>query len=322
MVKKKSGSRRKTTGKRKSKPVETLSRQLIRSLWGIGLLVAVVAAAAALLHYFTPGGPPAGTPPAGRSLPAKKSDFFEIYPKRDVPPRPPRPAQKEIAAGKRPQIAIIIDDLGEDRGMAEKFIGLGQGLTFSLLPTGTHQQEIARKARAAGVEMMLHLPMEPLEYPTVKPGKGALLMSMTPDELIEQLNRDIEAVPGAKGVNNHMGSKMTAESDQMHQIFSILKKRNLFFIDSRTTPDTVCGPSARLFNVHFAQRDVFIDNIQKPAAIRKQLDKLVLEAGRHGEAVGIGHPHPATYRVLQKVLPQLKKKYTLVPASQLVHPLG
>ncbi len=327
MVKKKSVSRR-PSKKRKSKKSVRYKQRLIRSLLGVALLVFLIVAAGWLLRQQQKARPPAATPPAAvtqpekQHLPEKKSDVFEIYPKTDVPIRPPLAAPKEIPPGERPKIAIIIDDLGEDRVIAEKFIKLEGALTFSLLPTATYQKKIAGKARQAGVEMMLHLPMEPMEYPAAKPGKGALLMSMTPDELIRQLNRNIDAVPGAKGVNNHMGSKMTAESAQIYQIFSVLKKRNLYFIDSRTTPDTICRPSARLFNLRFAQRDIFIDNIPQPDAIRKQLEKLALVAKSHGEAVGIAHPYPVTYEVLKNMLPKLREKFLLVPASEVVHHTG
>ena len=119
-----------------------------------------------------------------------------------------------------------------------------------------------------------------------------------------------------------MGSKMTAESGQMYQIFSILKKRNLYFIDSRTTSKTLCKPSARLFQIPFAQRDVFLDHFQEPDFIRKQIKELIRIAQRHGQAVGIGHPHTITYEILREMMPELQKKVKLVPASEIVHIVG
>jgi hypothetical protein len=119
-----------------------------------------------------------------------------------------------------------------------------------------------------------------------------------------------------------MGSKMTAESSQMYQIFSILKKRGLYFVDSRTTAETLCKPSARLFQIPFAQRDVFLDHLVEVEFIRKQLKELVRIAQRNGYAVGIGHPHSLTYQVLREMLPDLQKKIRLVPASEIVHPVG
>jgi len=131
-------------------------------------------------------------------------------------------------------VAIIIDDIGYDRGMAKKFLSLDAVFTFSILPYSPFQENILKAVHSKGWETMLHLPMEPNEYPKVNPGPGALLTSMTPDQLIRQLALNIAAVPGVKGVNNHMGSRMTTVSTQMNQVFSILKKRGLFFIDSRT----------------------------------------------------------------------------------------
>jgi polysaccharide deacetylase 2 family uncharacterized protein YibQ len=165
---------------------------------------------------------------------------------------------------------------------------------------------------------MLHLPMEPHEYPLINPGPGVLLTSMSPDQLVSQLEKDLDAVPFIQGVNNHMGSKMTTVSSQLHQLFSVLKKRNLFFIDSRTTADTVCKPSAHLFQIPFAEKDVFIDHIQTPDFIRRKLYLLVQIAHSHGMAVGIAHPHDVTYEVLRDLLPELKKKAILVKASEIV----
>lgn len=190
-------------------------------------------------------------------------------------------------------------------------------LTFSVLPHSPFEREIAKSVNAAGLEVMLHLPMEPMEYPHVNPGTGALLMSMSPDRLIAQLYENLKAVPYIKGVNNHMGSKMTAGSTQMYQIFSVLKKEGLYFIDSRTTTETLCRPSARLFQLPFAQRDIFLDNIQKADAIQNQIKKLYLIAESHGEGIGIGHPYPVTYKVLKKILPGLRKKVEFVPVSAL-----
>lgn len=119
-----------------------------------------------------------------------------------------------------------------------------------------------------------------------------------------------------------MGSKMTTISTQMYQIFTILKKRDLFFIDSRTTSKSICKPSARLLQIPFAQRDVFLDNFQVHDAIRRQINHLANIAAANGEAIGIGHPHTATYEVLRKELPALKKRVNFVPASALVHIKG
>jgi uncharacterized protein len=140
--------------------------------------------------------------------------------------------------------------------------------------------------------------------------------------LIARLNRDLDAVAHVRGVNNHMGSKMTASAPQMRQIFTTLKKRGLYFIDSRTTTETLCRDSARLLRLPFAERDIFIDHLQNPDFIRKQLHRLLQRAQRQGHAVGIAHPHPVTIEVLRHELPNLKKEVQFVPASRVVAKVG
>jgi polysaccharide deacetylase 2 family uncharacterized protein YibQ len=115
---------------------------------------------------------------------------------------------------------------------------------------------------------------------------------------------------------------MTAVSSQMRQVFSILKKRGLFFIDSRTTAQSLCKPSAQLLRIEFGQRDVFLDHVQETGEIRNQLRRLVRMAEKHGEAIGIGHPYSETFQVLNTELPRLKKKIEIVPASLVVHSLS
>ena len=247
---------------------------------------------------------------------------FEIYPPEVKPFRKPIAKPAPRPADQLPKVAIIIDDIGYDRQIADKFLELNANITFSMLPYNSMIKSFARKAQEKGFDIMLHLPMEPNEYPQVDPGPGGLLTSMSPDELIRQLKKDLDAVPGIKGVNNHMGSKMTTVSTQMYQIFTVLKEKGLFFIDSRTTPDSLCRPSARLFRLPFAQRDVFIDHVQDRKFIRRQIDQLIHIAYEQGEAVGIAHPHTLTYDVLRQELPDLQKKVRLVPASQVVHPIS
>ncbi|MGD8721743.1 MAG: divergent polysaccharide deacetylase family protein, partial [Desulfobacterales bacterium] len=243
---------------------------------------------------------------------------FEVFPKEDRPPVVPLPKPKPPAEA-LPKVAIIIDDLGYDQRIAQKFLDLDAGLTFAVLPLAPHTRLIAATIFKKGGELMLHLPMEPLEYPSVDPGPGALLSSMSADDLIAQLRENLSDVPGIKGVNNHMGSKLTAESARLYQVFSVLKKEGLFFIDSRSTAETVGRPSARLFQLPFAERDVFIDHVQDPDLIRLRVKELIQIARKNGEAIGIAHPSKTTLRILEEMLPMLKKEVQLVPASHVVH---
>ncbi|RJQ61902.1 MAG: divergent polysaccharide deacetylase family protein [Desulfobacteraceae bacterium] len=264
--------------------------------------------------------------PRPRNPPLLKEDFknhgkvpaFEVYPPKEIPPEksPPLP---EVP--KRPRVAIIIDDLGYDLEIANRFLQIEEPITLSVLPDGAFKR-ILREAHRRGVETLLHLPMEPMEYPRIDPGPGALLTTMAPDALIAQLEKHLDRMQTIRGVNNHMGSKMTAMSDQMYQIFSTLKKRNLFFIDSRTTSESLSRPSARLLKVPFAQRDVFLDHVPKSDFIRKQLRQLIRTAARQGYAIGIGHPHPVTLDVVRGELPKMKGTVDFVPASAIVRIVG
>ena len=323
-------AKRKTTRKkktyRKSRKNKLFQSSLAKVFTGLAILVLLVAIAGLLTHFLiTPEKPSKPAAPAKSVPAAKKSSAerpaFEIYPSKEVPPEK-KPVKSPTPDKQLPLVAIIIDDLGYDKKIAIKLSKLNARLTFSILPHSPFQKSIARLSRDKGFGIMLHLPMEPLEYPDVDPGPGTLLTSMTPDQLTRQLEKDLDAVPYIRGVNNHMGSKMTAESSQMYQIFSILKKRGLYFVDSRTTVETLCKPSARLFQIPFAQRDVFLDHLVEVEFIRKQLKELVRIAQRNGYAVGIGHPHSLTYQVLHEMLPDLQKKIRLVPASEIVHPVG
>ncbi|MEH0020911.1 MAG: divergent polysaccharide deacetylase family protein [Desulfobacter sp.] len=250
----------------------------------------------------------------------KKSEpsiVYEIFDDVD-PGHAKKPSAPANIGPQVPQIAIIIDDIGYDKRLAMALFEVDPGITFSILPFSPYGKTIARKLSAKGAELMLHLPMEPTEYPRVNPGPGALLSSMSPDALLKQLRKDLDAVPGVVGVNNHMGSKLTAESDKMHQIFTVLKTKNLFFIDSRTSPDSKGEAAARLFMLRFSHRDIFLDNFQNVEYITGQFKKLVKAAHRHGTAIGIGHPYQATLDTLRIELPKLKNKVQVVRASRLV----
>ena len=333
-------AKRKPTRKKRRSPKKrkktSFKSSLYKAFAGLAILALLVVAIGFLVYHLAP---PEKTSPdlsASKSTQTKKKSLkkkpaFEIFPEEKTPAREPLakidipksiPKPKPVPSTKLPRVALIIDDLGYDKKMAEKFLELDINLTLSILPHSPFQNKIGHLANLKGLEIMLHMPMEPVEYPEVNPGPGTLLSSMTPDELINQLEENLNTMPRVKGINNHMGSKLTAESTQMYQIFSVLKHRGLYFIDSRTTSDSLCKPSARLFQVPFAQRDVFIDHYQKPDFIRKQIKELIRIARENGEAVGILHPHSTTYRILQEMLPDLQNQVELVPASKIVHPVG
>ena len=129
-------------------------------------------------------------------------------------------------------------------------------------------------------------------------------------------------MPFVSGVNNHMGSKMTADAAQMRQLFTVMKQRNLYFIDSRTTEKTICRRSADLLQLPFGERDIFIDHFQDNEFIEKQLYRLIRIAEKHGLAIGIAHPYRRTYKILRNVMAEMKEKVQFVPVSEVAHISG
>jgi polysaccharide deacetylase 2 family uncharacterized protein YibQ len=310
--------------KKKTKKKNSQKIQFVKIFIGMLVVIVLVVLAGLLTHYLMLKKHPIDSV-AGHQ-PSKPTDSpkltFEIYPKKDILSTKQKQKPKAPFTGSLPKIAIIIDDIGYDSNMVKQFIRLDIPLTLSILPQSPQKNRIVNLAYAANFDIMLHQPMEPNEYPKINPGPGTLLTNMSPDELILLLNKNLDDIPHVKGVNNHMGSRMTSRSDQMRQILSVLKKRGLFFVDSRTTAQTICKMSAQLLHVPFGERDVFIDHRHQGDFIEKQMQELVRIAQSHGEAIGIAHPHASTYQVLQKLIPQMKKTVTFVPVSELVKPVG
>jgi polysaccharide deacetylase 2 family uncharacterized protein YibQ len=218
-----------------------------------------------------------------------------------------------------PRLAIIIDDLGSDRAAAEAIFALGYPLTISVLPNHEHSVEIATEAHRRGFQVMLHLPMQSVANET--PEAQELHPGMPAAEVAALVDQFLKNVPDAAGVNNHQGSQATADAALMDELMPVLRDHHLFYVDSRTTAATVAYDTAQDFGVRSAFRNVpFLDDVTEVAAVRKQLQAALRGAREKGEAVAIGHPHPATLQALREVLPQAKAEgVRLVPASELAH---
>ncbi len=210
------------------------------------------------------------------------------------------------------QIAIVIDDIGNQKKLAEEIMDLDLNLSFSILPYRPFSKILARKAVNMGRDVILHLPMEPLDHKW-NPGKGALWLSMSRAAILNTLTGDLAQVPMAAGVNNHMGSAFTENKAAMGIFLTDLRQhKGLFWLDSMTSPRSVGVAIAKGMGIVSARRDVFLDNIQKSAAIIKQLDKLVNLARRQGHAIGIAHPHPETLKALRRYQDTLRQEVQLV----------
>ena len=236
-------------------------------------------------------------------------------------PIQPTPAPKglPLKTSLPPRIAIVIDDLGEKGQISKELLDWNLPITFSILPFTRHAKSLASEAHQKGKEIILHLPMEPHGYPRTKPGKGALLHEMDQERLRRQLLEDIEAVPHIQGVSNHMGSRLMEDPEALKVILSELKKRDLFFLDSRTTPQTVGFQTAKSMGLRVGERNVFLDHTLGEEAVKQSIEKLIHLSLSTGQAIGIGHPHASTLKSLKEMIPRIEEKgIEIVPVSALL----
>lgn len=235
-------------------------------------------------------------------------------------PRQQRDDYDLLRPERAPFVAIIVDDLGADLVMMQDFLDLQLNITAAILPNVPHARAVAELAHADGREVILHIPMEPQNYPAIDPGVNALLVGLSNAEVQQRLRSYLQIVPWAVGANNHMGSRFTESREGMREVLQILKNQGLFFVDSRTTADSVAMIEAKNIGIAHAGRDVFLDNDINEDDIRRQIRKLIKIAKEQGSAIGICHPHLETVAALKKEAPSFAAAgVTLVAASALVH---
>jgi uncharacterized protein len=217
----------------------------------------------------------------------------------------------------RPMVAIVIDDMGLNARSAARAITLPAPITLAFLPYGRDLKKQTESARAAGHELLLHMPMQPIS--SKNPGPYALLDTLSDTEIITRLQKALASFAGYIGVNNHMGSRATADPRLMQLIMPELKQRGLMFLDSRTANNTIAYDVAREQGVPALKRDVFLDNVIDATAIREQLEFTAAIAHKKGYAIAIGHPHDETLRALEEWLPKLESTgLRAVPLSMIL----
>lgn len=236
------------------------------------------------------------------------------------PPPPTATPRPQPPAGARGKLAILLDDAGQSTDLLAAAAALPAPVGVAVLPFLPHSSDVAAQMFRAGHEVWLHLPMEPEGYPKSNPGPGAVMLSMSEDDIRLTVRAALNNVPHVVGVNNHMGSAASADLRTTTWIMQELKARGLAFIDSRTTTRTVAEDAARAQGVRAGRRKVFLDNQRSAAAVRAQLEEAVYDCRMDGEAIAIGHLAPVTVRVLAKELPKLAARGAdLVPPTELVH---
>jgi len=241
----------------------------------------------------------------------------------DIPDAEPLPAWRRYASLQgvplsAPMIALVIDDLGFTERQVTRSMALDPAVTLAFLPYTPGTPRLATIAREAGFELLVHLPMEPSD-PDADPGPQAMLLGLSEAEFTRRLAWNLSRFSGYVGVNNHMGSAYTRHEASMRAVMQELRARGLLFLDSVTSSASIGWRAADNAGVPHASRDVFIDADTDPAFIDSQLALLESLARQRGAAIGIAHPYPATFKALERWLPQAHERgVTLVPISRVV----
>lgn len=259
----------------------------------------------------------------------------EVHGERPPPPpaRSPKPtARPPVAAKPAPsrlpsvpsdveppsRLVIVLDDGGNSLEPLAALARLPRAVAVAVLPNTLHAAEFSRAAAGQGREVLLHLPMDPVAGNGPGPGDDAIGVGLSDHDIKERLERALAVVPGARGVNNHMGSMATADHRVMAAVMAVLGRRGLYFLDSRTTAATVAEDEALRHRVKALHRDVFLDNQDHPEAIMAAFAEAIGRARTQGEAVAIGHVHPTTLAALGEEIPRLPNDVRLVAPSQLL----
>lgn len=209
----------------------------------------------------------------------------------------------------RGQVSIIIDDMGGSLEMAKNFLELPYPIAFAVLPYEPYSREVAQLILRHGHVVLLHMPMEPHDYPKKNPGKGALVLSQDKETQRRLFLKALEQVPGAVGVNNHMGSRFTEDREAMGFFLQMVKEKDLFFVDSATSDKSVACDVAREIGVVCLRRNVFLDHEPSVSFISAQFVRLSDMAASRDMTIVIGHPHRVTLEVLRKKLVEIQAKH-------------
>ncbi len=214
------------------------------------------------------------------------------------------------------RIAILIDDMGDNRVNGERALALDAPISYAFLPHTALAPQLAKQAHQKGRDVLLHAPMQSEAHLRLM-GPGALTNDMSETQLREQLRKNFDSIPFVRGFNNHMGSVLTRDRLRMQWVMQEARQRGLFFVDSRTISGSVARDVAAASQIPNIGRDVFLDHDNSIPAIRKQWQRLLHKAQERGFALAIAHPYPNTLTVLEQELAQLQD-ITVVPVSKLL----
>jgi uncharacterized protein len=260
----------------------------------------------------------AGDGPAVSELAAPKVEVIPQAPAEAAIIAPPPPARPQPSVPTEVgRIVLILDDVGYDHAATERAAALPATINFAVIPGTPHAKRSAEFLAARGFEILCHLPMEPVGYPKVSPGNGAILLALSDEEIRRRTTAMFRQIPHAIGVNNHMGSAATADARVMKNVLEAVRDEGVFFVDSRTSGRSLGHRMAVDLGIPSAGRDVFLDDDASVEAIRGQVQRLAkLASASDGVIVAIGHLYPSTLQVLSEEIPKLRAAgYTFLPVS-------
>lgn len=226
-------------------------------------------------------------------------------------------AKEEPAAPAKKLIAIVIDDMGINKKRTAEINAIKAPITASFLTYGTQLAEQVQASKDSGHEIILHIPMEP--YSAANTAPDQLLVKMSNEQIADRFEKMLQKIDGLKGGNNHMGSRFTENREKLAVVMKILKEKNMFFLDSKTSVKAIGCEVAAKYDVDCANRDVFLDNENNFEYITGQLKRTERIAQNKGYAIAIGHPKSETVKALQNWLKNLDKdKFETVTISELL----
>lgn len=218
------------------------------------------------------------------------------------------------------RLAVIVDDCGYDMSSVRTLLNTGLPLNFAVLPYKPYSSDVLEMIKSDGRVAMLHLPMEPVDRSAMSEGSSTICTDMSKDKILELTRKAINSLPGVSGVNNHQGSKATADSATMTTVLQELRNQDLFFVDSRTSSKSVARDKAVAMGVPTARNDIFLDNSSDVQAIRKQIYKAMDIAEKNGSAIAICHARPNTAKAWSMYAEEIKNTgIELVPITDLLY---
>lgn len=231
-------------------------------------------------------------------------------------------SEKSYAQQMERKAAIIIDDFGGCTGGVEKFLDGNIKITAAVMPFTDHSTEHAKWAHKNGFEVMIHLPMQPIKGKRSWLGPRPITVDLSTEEVKARVYDAIKDVPYAKGINNHMGSLAVADEKIVRAIVEVAKEKNLFIVDSGTSPDSKFPKVTKEMGVPLLKRDVFLDDISSPSHVKRQMEKLVKVTELKGQGVAIGHVgikgNACSTGVMESMNLLKNRNIKIVPVSELI----